>query len=220
MVKPRVIETYEGIQQPPTVRDFDQMARYQRNKRQIVYAALTKNGLSTGIGLEIGPGPGYVGLEWLKATQDTSLTGLEISMEMIKVATRNAAEYGFENRVNYIHGNATEQFPFENDTFDAVFSYSSLHEWENPGNVFNEIHRVLKPGGRFLISDLRRDISFFIRLMMKSTVKQSSMKAGLLTSLAAAYTADEISEILFNTKLNSFRVVKSPFGMYVTGMKT
>ena len=219
MIKPRVIETNDGIQEQPTVREFDQMARSQRDKGQIDYTALIKNGLTNGAGLEIGPGPGYVGLEWLKMTQGTSLVGLEISEEMIKMAAKNAAEYGFENRVRYIQSNATERFPFNSNTFDAVFSYSSLHEWEKPENVFNEIHRVLKTGGHFLVSDLRRDVSFFIRQIMKAAVKQPSMKAGLLTSLAAAYTKDEINKILSETKLNTFQIVKSPFGMYVTGEK-
>ena len=38
--------------------------------------------------------------------------------------------------------------PFPTDTFDIAFSNGSLHEWENAEQVFSEIERVLRPGGK------------------------------------------------------------------------
>ena len=99
MVKSRTLETSRGIQHEPTVRDFDEMARKHRDKGYTDIKALAQNGLISGHGLEIGPGPGYMGLEWLKSAPDSTLAGLEISAEMIKTAEKNAAEYGFADRV-------------------------------------------------------------------------------------------------------------------------
>lgn len=62
---------------------------------------------------------------------------------MIETAQRNAAEYGFEERVEYVKGSALSM-PLDDETFDAVFSNGSLHEWEEPQKVFSEIYRVLK----------------------------------------------------------------------------
>lgn len=62
-----------------------------------------------------------MGLELLKRCSDAILTGCEISREMIKVAKKNAKEYGFENRASYVEGNGM-QMPFSDDSFDAVIS--------------------------------------------------------------------------------------------------
>jgi ubiquinone/menaquinone biosynthesis C-methylase UbiE len=114
------------------------------------------------LALEIGPGPGYLGLEWLKKTEGTRLKGLEISPDMIAIAERNAAEYGLQDRVTYVKGDG-QQMSFEDNTFDAVFTNGSLHEWSQPNEVFDEVYRVLKPTGRYLISDLRREMNPLVK---------------------------------------------------------
>ena len=118
---------------------------------------IIKHGITQSYALEVGPGPGYLGLEWLKQTQGTRLKGLDISPDMIALAEKNARDYGLTDRVEYVCSNAATM-PFDDTTFDAVFTNGSLHEWATPRRTFDEIGRVLKPGGRVFISDLRRDI--------------------------------------------------------------
>lgn len=48
---------------------------------------------------------------------------------MIKLANKNAKDYGFEKRVNYVEANRMHM-PFPNNSFDGVFFNGSLHEWE------------------------------------------------------------------------------------------
>jgi ubiquinone/menaquinone biosynthesis C-methylase UbiE len=146
MVKPRVIETNQGIQGEFDVKIYDSMMRRMRDKGWIETNLILKAGIMQGSVLEVGPGPGYLGLEWLKKTEGTNLRALEISSEMITIAEKNALEYGFESRVEYIEGNAQEM-PFENNMFDGVFSNGSLHEWAEPEKVFNEINRFFSPEG-------------------------------------------------------------------------
>ena len=57
------------------------------------------------------------------------------------------------------------EMPFPQASFDAVFSSGSLHEWENPKKSFDEIDRVLKPGGRYIVCDLRRNINPLLKWM-------------------------------------------------------
>jgi ubiquinone/menaquinone biosynthesis C-methylase UbiE len=47
-------------------------------------------------------------------------------------------EYGFKRRVEYVSGDAREM-PFDDNSFDAVFTNGSLQEWAEPRNIFNEI---------------------------------------------------------------------------------
>ena len=218
MVKSRVVETEEGIQGEFDVQLYDQMMRRMRDKGWLGTKEILNAGIVQGLALEIGPGPGYLGLEWLKTTQETSLKGLEISPVMISIAEGNAREYGLELRVQYIEGNALEM-PFDDDTFDAVFTNGSLHEWANPVKVFDEIHRVLKPGGKYCISDLRRDMSPLVKWFMKAVTKPKEIRPGLTSSLKAAYTVPELNAILRESRLQGGTAKQNIMGLVITGQK-
>ena len=218
MIKPRVIETDTGIQ-GLDVEIFDKLARRLRDKGWQQTDMIIKAGINAGMALEIGSGPGYVGLEWLKKTDATQLKGLDISHDMVKVAKRNTKEYGFDNRVEYIISSA-DKMPFKDNTFDGVFSTSSLHEWSKPEDVFDEIYRVLKPSGKFCICDLRRDMNPFIKYLLKFFVKPKEIKPGFITSINASYTASEIEQILLKTNLKSFNIKTNPMGLSITGEKS
>ena len=148
MTHSRVPETDHGIQGETTVAMYDEMQRYMRDRGWIQTTAILKSGIQKGHALEIGHGPGYLGLEWLRSTQQTRLTGLDISPDMTALAARNARLYGLEERVTF-EGGRGDCLPFKDDTFDAVFTNGSLHEWTNPEDTFNEIVRVLKPRGQY-----------------------------------------------------------------------
>ena len=218
MTKPRVSETNEGIQDALDVAVFDRFAKGMRDKGWNNVDTIIAAGVRAGDVLEIGPGPGYVGLEWLKACPEGRLTALEISPEMIAMATKNAAGYGFSSRVQYAEGNALEM-PFADDSFDAVFSNGSLHEWEDPARVFGQIARVLKPGGRFCVADMRRDVNPLLARMICASTKPKEIRPGFWTSLRAAYTKPELEAILADIKLIDVAVRNEFFGLSVSGGK-
>ena len=98
-----------------------------RDKGWIERHRIIKSGITQGDVLEIGSGPGYPGLEWIKNTKETSLQGVDISFEMIHIAEQNVREYGFEQHARYVQSDA-QRIPFDDNSFDAVFSNDSLHE--------------------------------------------------------------------------------------------
>ncbi len=216
MTGERITETHEGIQDEFTVEVYDRFLKRMRDKGWMETDQIIKSGINQGSALEIGPGPGYLGLEWLKKTEGTRLTGLEISSNMIEVAEKNAREYNLEARIDYIEGDA-QKMPLDDNLFDGVFANGSLHEWSNPEEIFNEIHRVLKPGGLYFISDLRRDISPFIKWFMKVITKPRELRPGLVTSFNAAYIIDEVKSILKDTDLTNYEVSKNTMGLTIVG---
>jgi len=218
MLKQRIIETNEGIQEELTIEIFDRFAKIMRDKGWNNVDTFYKSGITKGNVLEIGPGPGYVGLEWLKQSTCSTLTGCEISREMIKMAEKNAKEYGLEERTNYVEGNGM-QMPFQNETFDAAFSNGSLHEWENPVRVFDEIYRILKPNGLYCITDMRRDVNSLIKWSIYFSTKPKEIRPGFLTSQNASYTVDEIKNLLNNSLLKNASVTKEFFGLCISGEK-
>lgn len=216
MVKARVIETNEGIQNEITVKTFDLFARNMRDKGWNGVDGMIASGIKGGDVLELGPGPGYVGLELSKKPKPISLTGCEVSPAMIRFAEKNAAEYGIPAR--YVLGNCIEM-PFADESFDTVISNGSLHEWENPIRAFNEIYRVLRPGGRYCVTDLRRDVHPLKKAMVYSSTRPKEMRPGFVTSLNAAYTVSEITELLRHSELRDASVTADFFGLCIAGEK-
>lgn len=219
MTRPRVEETDSGIQGEVTVAFYDKMQRRLRDKGWIETKDIIKSGITNGLALEVGPGPGYLGLEWLKNTQGTTLKGLDISADMIAVAERNAGVYQLSDRVEYIKSSGAK-LPFENKFFDAVFTAGSLHEWSQPIETFHEIWRVLKEGGILFIADLRRDMFPLLKWCLWLIAKPKAIRPGLLTSINAAYTSNEVRALLRETDLSSAcQITESPIGLKVIGSK-
>jgi len=218
MVKARVPETSFGITGDWETAAYDQMMRRLRDKGWMETRAIIKSGIDTGMALEVGPGPGYLGLEWLKGTGGTRLKGLDISDDMVAIAERNAEEYGFKDRVEYIIADAREM-PFDDNYFDGIFTNGSLHEWSHPKEIIDEIYRVLKPGGLYFLSDLKRNMNPLMKWLMWFVTKPKEIRPGLLTSIDAAYTVDEMKLMLLVTKLQGWTVKSNIIGLVVSGQK-
>ncbi len=107
--------------------------------------------------LDIGTGPGFLPIEIARLFPGFSLTGADISAAMVEVARRNVREAGLEGRIEIIEAPA-DRLPFPDGFFDCVISSGSIHHWKAPVPCFNEIHRVLRTGGRALLYDLTSDI--------------------------------------------------------------
>jgi ubiquinone/menaquinone biosynthesis C-methylase UbiE len=218
MVRERVVETNDGIQGGFTVDIYDQMQRRFRDKGWMETKAIIRSGINKGSVLEVGPGPGYLGLEWLKQTNGTRLTGLDISPDMISIARRNAVDYGLTERTEYVESDGS-RIPFDDNTFDAVFSNGSLHEWSDVSGTLSEIWRVLKPHGRIFISDLRRNMIAPVKWFMLLATKPKAIRPGLITSINASYIKPEVERLLLDSKFDNFSVFCNPMGLQINATK-
>jgi ubiquinone/menaquinone biosynthesis C-methylase UbiE len=105
--------------------------------------------------LEVAPGPGFLAIELAKLGS-YRIVGLDISQSFIRIATENATKAGVE--VTFREGNASSM-PFEPDSFDFVYCRAAFKNFSEPVQALREMYRVLKPGGKAVIHDLRRDAS-------------------------------------------------------------
>jgi ubiquinone/menaquinone biosynthesis C-methylase UbiE len=105
--------------------------------------------------LEVAPGPGYLAIEIAKRGS-YAITGLDISKTFVEIATANARRASV--KVDFQHGNAAAM-PFADNTFDFILCRAAFKNFSQPIEAMNEMHRVLKPQGRAVIIDLRKDAS-------------------------------------------------------------
>jgi ubiquinone/menaquinone biosynthesis C-methylase UbiE len=124
--------------------------------RFITLAEAVTNRVPGGHVLEVAPGPGFCAIEIAK-TGRHSVTGLDISESFVRIARENARKAGVA--VDFRHGNASAM-PFPDAAFDFVVCSAAFKNFSDPIGALNEIHRVLVPGGRASIYDLRKDASF------------------------------------------------------------
>jgi ubiquinone/menaquinone biosynthesis C-methylase UbiE len=104
--------------------------------------------------LDIGTGPGRLPIVIANESPLLQVTGLDLSADMVKIATQEAQRRGLKNVV-FRQGSASE-LPFPDAEFDLVISTLSFHHWKQPEKALEEIYRVLREGGEAWIYDIPR----------------------------------------------------------------
>ncbi len=105
--------------------------------------------------LEVAPGPGYLAIE-IARLGGYQVAGLDISETFVAIERRKAKEAGVE--IDFRQGDAA-YMPFESNTFDFAVCRAAFKNFTQPVRAIAEFYRVLKPGGKAVIIDLRPDAS-------------------------------------------------------------
>jgi ubiquinone/menaquinone biosynthesis C-methylase UbiE len=165
--------------------------------------------------LEVAPGPGYFAIE-LAQMGGYEVIGLDISKTFVEMAQRNAAQPGA--RAEFRLGSASDM-PFESKQFDSLFCRAAFKNFSEPVRAVQEMHRVLKTGGRGLIVDLRRDaplesINEHVAQMGLGFFSAFSTRMAFrFMLLKRAYTKSDFERFLAQTQFRSVRIDESEMGM-------
>lgn len=166
--------------------------------------------------LEVAPGPGYLSIELAKRGQ-YEVTGLDISKSFVEIARENAA--GESVCVDFRRGNASAM-PFEDNAFDFVVCRAAFKNFTQPLDAINEMFRVLKPGGRAMIIDLRRDAS---RKVIGSYVDQLGLgwldsvftKLALQWLTRRAHSIDDFRKMASDSRFGRCEITETRMGLEV-----
>ena len=111
--------------------------------------------------LDAGCGPAPMITLLSEKYPDRHYTGLDLTPAMIEQAKKKNI-----SNAEFVVGDC-ENFPFEDNSFDAIICVNSFHHYPNPQAFFNSVKRCLRKGGRLILRDMTSDNKFIVWIVDK-----------------------------------------------------
>ncbi|HEY2383341.1 MAG TPA: class I SAM-dependent methyltransferase [Terriglobia bacterium] len=166
-------------------------------------------GVDGGMILDVGTRVGLIVLKVLWQNENFYAIGMDRSSLMIDRARETATAWELEERAFFQVGDA-RKMRLKTGYFDLVISDSTLHVFDDPLSVLQEMGRVLKPRGGLLIRDLKRPRRFQMQRAIETHTARygSRMRAHVETTLRAGFTRGEIEGLLQASGLERVRLTE------------
>lgn len=144
---------------------FDQVANQWDSMRQDFFSEVVREKAYEAAGIEEGRIAGDIGAGTGFITEGLVQRGLKViavdqSQEMLD---RMKAKYSCFNSIEYRTGES-ENLPIKDNSLDYTFANMYIHHVESPKAAIAEMARVLKPGGKLVVTDLDEHSHEFLRL--------------------------------------------------------
>jgi len=168
--------------------------------------------------LEVAPGPGFFAIE-LAQLGNFEITGLDISATFVEIARGNAEREGVH--VDFQQGNASN-LPFPADRFHLVLCRAAFKNFSDPVGALREMRRVLKPGGRAVVIDLRKDVDTaeldrYIHALNAGALNAFIMKWTFrLMLIKRAYTREQFEQFIAQSGFEKSDIQANPVGYEIT----
>jgi ubiquinone/menaquinone biosynthesis C-methylase UbiE len=161
--------------------------------------------------LDVGTGTARIPILMCQQRPQYLITGIDLAQSMLIVGQRNVEEAGLNQRIR-LERVDSKQMPYPDLEFDMVVSNSLVHHLPDPLSFFQEIERLVRPGGAILIRDLIRPENdrFVNDLVAKIGGEYDDQQQQLFRdSLKAALTLTEVQELIDRAGLSQVKLSQS-----------
>lgn len=155
---------------------------------------------NTGIGLDIGGGPGDLTIELCKRATSMYWIVADINPYYAHYFYERTIEYNLNDRATFIKADV-HSLPFRDNYADVVVSRGSVQFWQDKEKAFTEILRVLKPGGAAMIGR-----GFSENLPLETAKAIRGHQGGKMPRYKPAETARELELILQKLNVNDYEI--------------
>lgn len=125
---------------------FDEVERFRYHTQPFMKQIVGFDRFADKKVLEIGCGLGTDLLQFARG--GASATGVVLTPKSVELVKKR---FAMENLQVDARVADAENLPFDSDSFDVVYSFGVLHHTPNTQKAIDEVHRILKPGGRIII---------------------------------------------------------------------
>lgn len=200
----------------PEVMDSDQEAiEYDAMDFTEINTAFAKRAIEigppSGLILDAGTGTARIPIILCQMRPQWQIIGIDLAQSMLQFGLENVDRANFQAQIKLEFVDA-KQMPYPDEHFDMVVSNSLIHHLPNPLPFLQELKRVLKPNGAILLRDLIRPTSGEILNKIVENVAadcNSKQKQLFSDSLYAAFTLEEVKELIKQTSLEGVIVYQS-----------
>jgi ubiquinone/menaquinone biosynthesis C-methylase UbiE len=159
--------------------------------------------------LDFGCGPGQIPIMIAKRWPGMKVLGVDAGPNMIEQARKDTAAAGVsvDYAVLRLGPQGDARLPYADGEFDIVLCNSTMHHLEDPMGALDELARVANPRGAVLVRDLLRPPAPLFPLHVRIFGRHYSgqMRRLFEVSVRAAYTIDEMRDMLRRSKLHDGR---------------
>jgi len=147
--------------------------------------------------LEVGSGPATLTAMVAECNPQLHVTALDISPHMAAVAQEYIEEKKLQDRIHLVVGDAADETVMaELGRFELVYSFFSLHHWEEPRKVISNLLEATTDDGRLYLHDFRR-LWWARYLPLGSRDKKV---------IGAAYTPGEVRALLGQMDIGQYEI--------------
>lgn len=164
-----------------------------------------------GLILDAGTGTARIPILMCQRRPQWRIIGIDLAQSMLDVGQKNLEQSGLQQQIQLELVDA-KQLPYPDEHFDMVVSNSLIHHLPNPLPFLLELKRVLKSKGAILLRDLLRpDSQQSLDAIVERVVADCNAHQTQLfrDSLHAAFTLDEVNELMQQAGLEGVRVYQS-----------
>ena len=179
----------------------DNFAQLQPMYPLLIQQFVDDYNLCEGISIDIGVGPGFLGLEMAKITT-MKIVFIDINQDALDQAENTFKSLDLDNEAEFINADV-QALPLEENYADFIMSRGSIWFWKEPEKGLREIHRILKPGGVAVVGGgLGRYLPETMRARLQEILRQ-----GLIKRKEKRPSLEEFEALVRKSGLSNYRIM-------------